>query len=172
MVQQRVPFAGRTVASDGPAVPGRTEKELEQFAFDLQHLGGESLMPGYGMQARGFFLAEQVLHALRRLSGALLWPGVHAQRAAMRCELVDINHAESGGRQGTARGQQGKVGEMLMIDRVVLPLLHQWHEVREFKGNKTIILHQRAQALSEPPNVRNMSKDIVGYHEIGMSVTP
>src|SRR5215813_9329787 len=62
MVQQRVPFTWRAVASDRPAVPGGAKKEFQQVGLDLQYLVGESLMPGYAMQARGLFTVQHVFH--------------------------------------------------------------------------------------------------------------
>ena len=172
VVEQRVALARGAVAGHGPAFAGRGEQEPEQVALDLQHRGREALVTGHGVQAGGLLRVEHRLHPLGRLTAALLRAGVDPQRAAVRVEFVHVDHPQPGRGQRARGGQQGQVGEVLVVDRVVLPPLDQAEQVRELQRHHALVLDQRAQARREASDVGHMGEDVVRGHQIGPAVLP
>src|SRR5215831_16038390 len=99
VVEQRVALARGAVPGDGSAVARRGEQKRQQVALDPQYLVSEAFMAGHRVQPRGLLLAKHSLDPRGRLTGALLGAGVDAEGAAMRFELVDIDHPQAGSGQ-------------------------------------------------------------------------
>ena len=116
--------------------------------------GREALVTGDRVQAGGFLRGQHRLDPLAGLAGALLRAGVDPQRPAVGLEFLDVDHPQPGRRQGTGGGQQGQVGEVLVVDGVVLAALDQPEQVRELQRDRALVLDQRAQARPRSPGCR------------------
>src|SRR5215469_8958887 len=172
VVQQRVPLARGTVACDGLALPGGSEKETGQVSLDLQNFPVKAFMAGNCVQARSVFGIEHVLDLAAWLSRGAQRLCVNTERAAMRVELLDVDYPEAGGSQRAGRRQQGQVGEVLVVDRVVLTSLDQPQQVRELQCDESGVADQRAEAGGETPDVRYMREHVVGDDQICLAEFP
>ena len=88
----------------------------------------------------------------------------------MRSEFVDVDDAQPGRLQRTGGGQQRQVGEMLVVDRVVLPALDQPEQVREFQRHRALVLDQRTEPGREALDVGHVSEDVVSGHQVRPAV--
>src|SRR5215469_8479591 len=170
VIQQRVALAGGAVTSHRLARLGRVEQEPDEFAFDGEHLAREAGVTRHQVQAGCLFAVEHRLDPGPRLSSTFFWYRVHAQRPAVRRQLVDVDDPKSGGGQRPRRGQQRQVREVLVIDRVVLALLDQPRQMRELKRDQPSVLDQSAQAGGEASYVGHVGEDVVGRDEVGLAM--
>ena len=170
MVQQRVAFARRAVAGHRLALGRRLQEKGEQVALDAQHVAGEAVVAGRRVQANRFFRREHGLHSLRRLARRVGGHRVDPERTTVRAQLLDIDNAQAARFQCAPRRQQRQVGEVLVIDRVVLPPLDQPKQVRELKRHRPRVLHQRPQPGRESANVRHVREDVVGGDQVRLAV--
>ena len=65
-------------------------------------------------------------------------------------------------------GEEGKIGEMFMINRVELILLHETHQMGKFHGDDALGLEQDFHAGDKIINVRDVSQHVVSEQQIGV----
>src|SRR5690348_12999188 len=84
----------------------------------------------------------------------------------MRGKLFDIEQGQPMRGKYPLNGQKREIGEVLVIDRIELIVLHQFHEVRELHRNDPAWLQENLHAPDEVVQIRDMSQHIIPQKEI------
>ena len=82
-------------------------------------------------------------------------------------QLLHVEQGETVGGEDTLGGEERKVGEMLVIDRVELVLLHQAHQMGELDGDDTTRLQEKLQGSDEIVEVAHLGENVGTAQEIG-----
>src|SRR6516164_2837641 len=84
----------------------------------------------------------------------------------MRWHLIDIKQDESVRCEYFLDRDQRELREVLVIDRVVLVLVHQSYEMREFERRYSSRLEHDSNAAHEVVNIRHLCQHVVPNYEI------
>src|SRR5690606_7703672 len=68
-------------------------------------------------------------------------------------------------------GKEGKVAEVLVIDRIELIEPHQLIQMRELHRNHAVRREQDTQPLDEVVQIGHVREHIVAYHQVGQAVS-
>ena len=88
----------------------------------------------------------------------------------MRAQFVNVNDAQPSRGQRMGRGAQREIGEMLVIDGVVLPPFDEAKQMRELQRDQARVLDQCAQAGREAPDIGHVGEYVVSGHQVGPPV--
>ena len=173
MVEQRVALARGAVADDALAVGARpSSRNVEQVALDREDVARRTRRdPRRVCSPAACLGGEHGADALGRLAGGGRVAGVHPQRAAVRGQLLDVDHAQAGGGERPRRREQREVLVVLVVDRVVLAALDQPQQVRELERDQPVRLdQQRRQPGGEADEVGDVGVHVVAGHQVGAAV--
>ena len=120
-----LPLPGAPYATTFLPSRAAADEELHEVVADLRHRAGEAVVTLERVQTGGGLGGEHVGDRLGGRTGALGRHRPGAQRPAVAGQLLDVDHGESGRGEHPLRGQQRQVGEVLVVDRVVLVALDQ-----------------------------------------------
>ena len=102
------------------------------------------------------------------MAGSFLQLCVDPERPAVRGQLVDVEHLETVGGEHVPGGEEGEVGEVLVIDRVELVPLHQAHQMRELDRDHTLGSKDPLHAGGEVVQVGYVGEDVVRDEQVGL----
>ena len=94
-------------------------------------------------------------------------PGIDAQRAAVRGQLLDVEQGQAVRREDPAHGGEREVGVVLVVDGVELVLVHQPQEMGELHREHAGGAEKDLQAGHEVVQVRHVGEDVVADQQIG-----
>src|SRR5207244_11316684 len=124
-------LAGCAGAGDDLAGATSLDQEAQDVALGPPHAIGKLVVDGETLQARSSLEIDDRRDSgagCRRLFGM---SDVEAQRAAVRAELVGVDHGQRVGREDPARRPQREVRKMLVVDLVELIALERAEQVRK-----------------------------------------
>ncbi len=101
------------------------------------------------------------------LGGVVCVAAVDAQRAAVGGELLDVEQAQAVGLEDAGDGEEGEVGEVLVVDRVPLVVGHEAHQVRELHRDDAAGLEQDLHAGDEVVEVGHVGEHVVAEQQVG-----
>jgi len=81
-------------------------------------------------------------------------------------DFFHIEHRESRLCENLDGGREGKIREVLVVNRVELLFRDESVEVREFAGEDAVRLEQRGASLCEVIDLGNMREDVDRNHEV------
>src|SRR6516225_8043970 len=91
---------------------------------------------------------------------------IDSNRAAMGRYLIDIKQDESVRCENFLNRNEREVREVLVINRIVLVLAHQLHDMREFERRYSSRLEHDSNAAHEVVNIRHLCQDVVPDYQI------
>src|ERR1035437_7595730 len=150
VVEQRVALRGCAVAHDAAPLLLQADEEAEYLALVGLHAPavaevGLELLVACGALALGELACGVGLD----LGGVLLVTAVDPQRAPVRGQLLDVEQAQAVGLEDAAYGQEGEIGEVLVVDGVPLVVLHEAHEMGELHRDHATWLQQDLHSANE-----------------------
>src|SRR5580698_1080845 len=104
---------------------------------------------------------------LQRMRFSLCPACKHTERTAMRFQFFHIEDTQSVRFQDLDRADEGKVGEMLVVDCVEFVVLNQAEQMRKFKGYDAFRLEQNLQAFHEIVEVRHLRENVISDNKVG-----
>ena len=167
VIEQGVALGGGTVADHGFPGPLGVDQKREEIVFDLVCVLLETRVISSPVHSGRRFSVDQFCHPAARGMASGVFPlREQAQAAAMRRQFLDVKNRQPGIAEDIGHCRKGKIGKMLVVNRVELILLDQFHEMRELEGRHTLRLQQGSKARREIVDIRHVGQYIVGGHQI------
>ena len=169
VVEQGVPLARGAIAGDGRALALQPDKEIEDAALGLLHLGREAAVPVDVGEPEGL-LGRPAAPSPKGATGWVEVPlvvGVHPQRSAVRRDLLDVEHLETVPGEDGGDGMEREVREVLVIDGVELVLVDEPQHVGELERDHPVWSQDQGHAGDEVVDIRNLSQHVVAEQEVG-----
>src|SRR5262245_23895504 len=94
---------------------------------------------------------------------------IDAQGPAMGRKLLDVEHLEPVAASQPVDGNERKIREMLMIDRVELVVLDQSFEMRELERDDSVRSQQVGHSRRKVIEIRNLRQHIVADDKISFA---
>src|SRR5262249_31495410 len=142
-------LARGAVAGDGLPRSTSVDQEPQDVALGPPYPLGELAVHARSLEAGASLEIRDRRDRAAGLGGVLGMANVQAQRAAMRAELLDVDHREPVGCEDPRGGAEREVREVLVIDLVELVALQRAQEVRKLDGQEAIPGEQGSDPIEE-----------------------
>ncbi len=168
-IEQGVALGGGAVPHHPPSGPLLLDQEEQQVVANRLGACLKGVVSGELVEASVPLRLQQGRDRSLIGPGIIVMTAEEPQAAAMGRKLLNPIDPEASCQENTLHGQQRKIGKVLVIDRVELPLRDQLQQMGKFQRDRATGLERNRKATGEIIDVRDMGIDVVAQDQIRLA---
>src|SRR4029079_7296367 len=156
VVEERVALSRRAVAANALSLRLGLDEDGEELLLGALYLAGKIGIGGDSLKPAAALLRQHIGHPDGNREPRVLMSEIDAERSAMRRQSLDVDQREPRGRSKAGHGAEREIGEMLVIDRIELVLVHQALKMRHLYGDHAFRRQEIRHAGDEFVELRHL----------------